>query len=156
MTPRRAADGGFTLIEILVVLAITGLLIAAVPMALSGTLRHHRLAGAADQVAALLRQAHLRAIATGRATAFVGDVAGRRVALAGGPWTVLPEPVRLEIETTTDDVPATAIGRIRFFPDGSATGGAVALIDADERYVVRVDWFTGLAASPVRIAARTR
>jgi general secretion pathway protein H len=37
-------------------------------------------------------------------------------------------------------------GQIRFFPDGTSTGGRVTLTGSGSRYNVVVDWLTGLAA----------
>ena len=34
-------------------------------------------------------------------------------------------------------------GGIRFFPDGSSTGGYIALADDKTEYRVKVDWLTG-------------
>ena len=34
-------------------------------------------------------------------------------------------------------------GGIRFFPDGSATGGRISLVADAKRFEVRVDWFDG-------------
>jgi general secretion pathway protein H len=34
-------------------------------------------------------------------------------------------------------------GRIRFFPDGSATGGRVTLIGQNQTLVVDINWLTG-------------
>jgi hypothetical protein len=38
------------------------------------------------------------------------------------------------------------IGQIRFFPDGSSTGGRIGLSRNDRRAAVAVDWLTGLVS----------
>ncbi len=37
-------------------------------------------------------------------------------------------------------------GRIRFFPDGTSTGGRVTLSRDDRKFDITVDWLTGLVA----------
>ena len=140
----RDPRAGFTLIEILVALAIAGLVLAAVPLALSGTLARHRLTGAAERVAASLREAHIRAMTTGRTASFLADVEQRRFALAGDhTWLGLPRNVRLEVTSGAEDIMDPGIARIRFFPDGGSTGGGVVLSAPEGSYSVVVDWFTG-------------
>ncbi len=37
-------------------------------------------------------------------------------------------------------------GQIRFFPDGTSTGGRVTLSRDDRKFDITVDWLTGLVA----------
>jgi general secretion pathway protein H len=36
-----------------------------------------------------------------------------------------------------------SVGAIRFYPDGSSTGGRIDLSSDDVRYVIDVSWLTG-------------
>ena len=43
------------------------------------------------------------------------------------------------------------VGRIRFFPDGSSTGGLIRLVQGNARADVRSDWLTGLVTVDVAV-----
>lgn len=132
------AERGFTLIELIVVLAVMALLLAAVPVIMSGGLAGVSLKAEAREMAAALRQAHGRAIATNEEVAFNIDVeSGRYAVTPGGRAGTLPEGVEARV------LPESAAGAIVFFPDGGSTGGSVTISKDRIRYEVRIDWLTG-------------
>jgi general secretion pathway protein H len=140
----RRGSAGFTLVEILIVLAIMVAVIAIlIPM--GGRQRQHaQLAAGARQVAEGLRLTRSRAILDNRPAAFLIDVQQDvfRVAGAAAP-EALPLGVSVVLFTTEDATNGTSVGAISFYPDGSSTGGGVSLSAAGEAYLVRVDWLTG-------------
>jgi general secretion pathway protein H len=137
-------ERGFTLIELVIVLGIAALVLAiALPM-LSGTSARAQFKAAAHEIAAALRETRSRAIASGRSTALIVEVREGlyRVDTSAVPHS-LPKGVRLVLVTTTQERRSDSTGAIRFFPDGSSTGGSVRLIEDGKRYDVLVDWLTG-------------
>ena len=135
---------GFTLVEVLIVLAIM-VAIIAILVPIGGRPRQHaQLAAGAREVAEGLRLTRSRAILNSRPAAFLIDVRQNvfRVAGAAAPEE-LPPGVNVALLTTTDATNGTSVGAIRFYPDGSSTGGGVTLSAAGEAYLVGVDWLTG-------------
>lgn len=55
----------------------------------------------------------------------------------------IPESIELSLFTTTTETLSDNSGRIRFFPDGSATGGRVTLIGKNQTLVIDINWLTG-------------
>jgi general secretion pathway protein H len=51
--------------------------------------------------------------------------------------------MRLSITSAREDQPDGHTGRIRFFPDGSSTGGHIVLQRGARRWQVNVAWLTG-------------
>lgn len=131
-TDDRHANG-FTLLEALVVLAITALVAGLAFPALQTTAANWRFRAATTTLAARLAGA--------RATAIAGD---RSVEFAAADQSVVVEGriSRFEPGMTTRTVPATGF---RFFPDGSSTGGAIALSDRHRSAAFIVDPASGLA-----------
>ncbi len=144
---RRAGQQGFTLLEILVVLVIGVLLVALVPPLLSGMSGATELRGAARQLAAGLRNARNEAVTRQREAILTLDLAQRRFAVSGDPREItLPDGLALKLYTARSELLDAATGNIRFFPDGSSTGGAITVSGPKLAYRVNVDWLTGAIA----------
>lgn len=137
---RRTA--GFTLIEILVVLAIMGVVLGIVlgrgPLRSTG-LQARAAAGALAQT---LRAARAQAIADDHDVAVAIDPRRRVFAMDGGPPRQLAEGLSISVLPPTLPGPGS-VRLIRFSPDGSATGGQVLLGSGHRRLGVSVEWLTG-------------
>ncbi len=135
---------GFTLLELLVVMAILALVIAVVPSFFSGSKARTEVRSAAHTVAAALRETRSRAITYNHSETFTIDVEAR-IFRSGSAGAVrgLPEGLNVVLYTATSERVGQAVGNIRFFPDGSSVGGGVRLSNGKNQYVVLVDWLTG-------------
>jgi len=126
-------DGGFTMIEILVVLVILGLSLGIVAGFLPRENAALSLSSGSEQVASMLRLARLRAITAQQPVVFSGSRDGHGFLLDREAHR-LPGQVTLSLT----DVPA-----IRFVPDGSCSGGTIRLAAGSHIRILRVDWLTG-------------
>ena len=138
------AAKGFTLLELLVVLALLALALLLVPPMLSKGVPGAELKAAASEVAAGLREARSRAIARNSEVAFVVDVEARSFHFgATARPRVLAQGLTLSLVTADSEQTGATRGSIRFFPDGASTGGRITLSLGERRYDVAVDWLTG-------------
>ncbi len=135
---------GFTLVELLVVLAIAGLIIGvAAPMVARG-FPGVVLETAADSIEQSLRVARSTAISRNSETIFRLDVEARTFGADGARRTrTLPEDIGVRLVVGDQEVTDASTGGIRFFPDGSSTGGRIELTLAGRSARVDVDWLTG-------------
>jgi general secretion pathway protein H len=138
-----AGTRGFTLLELLIALAIAALLFMFVVPAGSHQRDHAELANAARAVAAGLRVTRLQAINAGRPAVFAVDIDRALYQAAGAGREALPRGVQLALVTQRNETRGSTVGDIRFFPDGSSTGGAVTLSRGSDRFEVLVNWLTG-------------
>lgn len=114
----------------------------AVP-ALRGT-SSAELEAAARQLAAGLRQARSEAITRNRPYGLEIDVEARRFRLEdGGRSRAVSSDIDLDLYTARSERIDDARATIRFFPDGSSTGGRVGLRAGERAVAVDVDWLTG-------------
>ena len=127
-TPGRA--NGFTLVEMVVVLVILGLMIGLVVA--RGPLHSQRLdiEATARGLAGAMRVARGQARAQHRPV--VVTVTANSYRVDGEPSHAVPADVALSGDAA-----------IRFVPDGSSSGGHVAVQGGTGRVGVAVDWLTG-------------
>jgi general secretion pathway protein H len=140
----RSDPPGFTLIELLVVLAILAVAMAVMPRLIEG-LPGVRLRAAADEIAATLRNLHEEAILAGETTEMILDPKARtyRVSTAAGSHP-LPQVVdEIGFSPVAPGSSGPDAQAIRFYADGSASGGAIRLGHGDLAASISVDWLTG-------------
>jgi general secretion pathway protein H len=135
---------GFTLIELLVVLAIVGLVLTLIPGFMLRSQPGLDVEVAARAIADGLRLARSQAMLSNRDQVFALDVEERQFrAGRDQPLNQLDRDLQLRLYTAQAELLDATRGQIRFFPDGSSTGGAIGLNLDDQEVEVRVDWLTG-------------
>jgi general secretion pathway protein H len=139
----RRRSRGFTLLEVLMVLVIAAAGYALVVRFTGAGVSGAELKSAARAVAAGLRDARGTAIATQESAAMLVDLDRRTIEAPGGKPHALPERLELKLYTAQSEVRDERHGAIRFYPDGSSTGGRVTLAAGERKLLVDVDWLTG-------------
>ncbi len=135
---------GFTLLELLVALALALLLLGLVPPLLSAALPGVTLQSAARELAAGLRMARNLAITRQRSTALQFDLESRRYRIEGrSRHRSIPRGVEIELLTARSELATERRAGIRFFSDGGSTGGRVTLHRGRRALAIDVDWLTG-------------
>lgn len=126
------------------VITIAGVLTAT----LAGTVFSGRetvtLRAAAEDLTALLKRTRGEALRSNREAAVFVDVQEKVFGIEGKErsWP-LPPGSEITLLTAAEEILREDRGAIRFFPDGSATGGGVRLSQDGRRYQVSVHWLTG-------------
>lgn len=138
----RGRRGGFTMLEMLVALAIIGMAGALAAQLLRPQSSRLRLEAATRALCATLRAARSRAIAINAPAAVTFDLANKTYASPVGGLAVLPKEIALRLEVASREARGEAAS-IRFFPDGGATGGDIALDLGGRRAEISVNWLTG-------------
>lgn len=140
--PRR--QRAFTLLEVILVLAM-GVIIYAVLLATPfGRTSAADLKAAARTLASGLRQAQSTAMATRRDALLTLDVDAREFfTTADTQARKIPDDVDLNLVTAQTEVTSERRGSIRFYPDGSSTGGRITVSSGERKLLVDVDWLTG-------------
>jgi general secretion pathway protein H len=151
---RQSAGGGqcgFTLLELLVVVAILALGLTLVVPSLGSVRPGMAVRGTAYELTAHLRSARAAARETNVEYVLMIDVEGRRYWADGvvAPRQ-FPQSIAVDLTVPASERVGTGMAGVRFFPDGSTSGARVALEDGRSAAVIHVDWLTG----DVRLQAR--
>ena len=137
-------ERGFTLLEMMVVLVIAAIAYAVLLSAPLGKASAADLKAAARTLASGLRQAQTTAMATRRDSLLTVDVDSRLFSFSGEDKPhKLPDGIDLKLYTAQAEVETERKGSIRFYPDGSSTGGRITVSSGERKYLVDVDWLTG-------------
>jgi general secretion pathway protein H len=130
---------GFTLVELLVVLAIAGMMLAlAVPL-LAAHVTGASLNSATREIRAALRDARSTAIAEDRPVVFRGD--------PGGGYWLDRNHFTLPVMTGTQPLRVAVLGgaQIAFYPSGGSSGGRILVVSGGGQREIAVDALTGRA-----------
>jgi general secretion pathway protein H len=144
---------GFTLLELLVVLAIASALMALVPPLISAVVPGTKARVAALDMAASLRDARNIAITQSVPVDVRFDTEKATYTVAGAPAQELPRGMVLVLlDSSGYDNQARRAARfytapeeytLRFYSDGSSNGVKARLGSEDSGYVLTVDWLLG-------------
>jgi len=144
MTSGRNAEAGFTLVEMVCVIAIIAMLAAILLPHISRATSRPRLEGYAVETASLLKADRTAAMRRRVAIATQVD-ASERYLRSGATGRVLRVPDDVTFSATLplrcNDRPA--FSTISFFATGMSCGGTIVLSRLGAVYEIRVNWLTG-------------
>ena len=134
---------GFTLMELLVVLAILGLALALSAPAFYRVLPGLELKSGSHTVAAAMREARGLAIGSNAEVVMLIDLDRHAISVGGGRPMQIDPSLGITLITATREINNSGAAGIRFYPDGTSTGGGVTLSLGERQYHIVVDWLTG-------------
>jgi general secretion pathway protein H len=128
----------------MVVLVIMVLVYTLAAPAFSTLVPGIELKSATRQVSAGLRKARSQAVTKKQEFTLTLDVEQRHFSVTGDEKRYkLPSDLDFSLKTARRERVSQTIGAIRFYPDGSSTGGSITLATSDVSYTVDVNWLTG-------------
>lgn len=138
------AEHGFTLLEMVCVLAIIALLAAVLLPFIPRQTSRARLQAYALQTATLLKADRVAAINRRTSVATFVD-AGARAIHSGATATSIriPDDVRFDAILPQTCRRQAVLSNISFFANGTSCGGTIALTRLDAGFEIRVNWLTG-------------
>jgi general secretion pathway protein H len=144
MNSRAGSEDGFTLLEVVCVLAIIGLVAAVLLPSVPRQTSRSRLEAYAIEAATLLKADRNAAIRRRLEVTTQVDAGSRSVRSGASGETVrLPEDVRFEALLPQNCNNRPVIATISFFASGMSCGGVIALTHLDTGYEIRINWLTG-------------
>ena len=143
MTRRNHPAAGYTLVEMLVVLALLAMAAAMSLHYTSSSSQAQKLDATASQLATLFRQAQTVAYVTNRDVRVSFERDSRK-------WLVNGTSPQLELDRSLTIMALTVEGQVsekeisyRFFPSGGSSGGRVVLEVNKNKVAIDLNWLTG-------------
>lgn len=140
----RTSQAGFTLLELLVVLAIVAFVSAIAMPSFQRMAPRVEARAVAQTLAADLRRLRSEALLRGQETRLIVDAAAHRYVAEPAPGVrSLPAGIELAYVSPLSGKTSRADDQLRFRPDGSSTGGRLDLRRDGRVWHIDVDWLTG-------------
>lgn len=135
----RPGQRGFTIVEMLLAMALLGVMATMAGLAMTPMLEKVRFRRQVDRYSAIMREARLLAITGGKPV---------RLALGGEGDDCLfllsgPVEEKRECGLEDQDVLVMDPGVVTFFPEGSATPGLLTFTRSERKALIRLDLLTG-------------
>lgn len=134
---------GFTLMELIAVIILLGVAMSVVTFSFSKSMQSAKIRGASRDLVAALRYTRGQAIVKGEARVLTLDLEHNTYTAPDKAPVSLPEGMRLQLTTAADEQTGENVAGIRFFADGSSTGGNIAIFMGEREWRVNVAWLTG-------------
>ncbi|MCP4285025.1 MAG: type II secretion system protein GspH [Gammaproteobacteria bacterium] len=135
---------GFSLVELLIALVLLISVLALAPPYFNKGLSSAEFKSSVRLIAAGLRSAQSQAISRNREKLFVLNLEERQFSLGtDGSPTKLPTSLVLKLKTAESEQISETEGGIRFFANGSSTGGTITVSNDTQSMKLSIDWITG-------------
>lgn len=135
---------GFTLLELIIVLLISVLGFAVIGSNISSGNQSTRLKSAARDIASALRYAHGQALMARKPVSVAISLADNSYRISNRPKIYhLDTEIDISLTVAEEEFTEDQEGSIRFFGDGSSTGGRVILELGNLVQTIDVNWITG-------------
>ena len=142
--PRSNAQRGFTLLELTVVLFVVVLGFSVIGLNLSSGNESTEIKAAARDIVSALRYARGQALMTHRDATLDLDLTDNSYTVSGRNKTYpIPEGINVTVVTAQTEVAGKGMASIRFFADGSSTGGRITLERGNTKWKIDINWLTG-------------
>ncbi|HEY5138855.1 MAG TPA: GspH/FimT family pseudopilin [Methylococcales bacterium] len=135
---------GFTLLELIVVLFIVVLGFSAIGINLSSGNDATELKVAARDIISALRFARGQALISHQETTVTLDLTENSYTVTGRNKTYpISKTIDVTVVTAQNELNGQGLGNIRFFADGSSTGGRITLERGKAGWQIDINWLTG-------------
>jgi len=137
-------QSGFTLLELMVAFSVAAFLMAVSTPMVMRMYDSMKYRGAVKDMVTAVEATRYAAITQGKAVDIVMTPAENMFQVGSGEERFLPDSISFSLEAAREVSHGAGTGAIRYYPDGSSTGGSIMITHDSGRGVrLRVDWLLG-------------
>ena len=142
--PTLRAVRGFTLLELIIVLLISVMGFAVVGSNIVSGNQSTRLQAVTRDIASALRYAHGQALLNRQAISVAVNLAENNYAISNNDRVYhFDDDIKVSLTVAEEEFIPGGEGAIKFFADGSSTGGRITLEWGKQLRRIDVNWITG-------------
>jgi len=135
---------GFTLLELTVVLFVVVLGFSVIGLNLSSGSDSTEIKAAARDIVSALRYAKGQALISHQETTVALDLSDNSYTVSGRDKLYqIPKTIDVTVVTAQTELTGEGAANIRFFADGSSTGGRITLERGQTAWKIDINWLTG-------------
>ncbi|HJT97727.1 MAG TPA: GspH/FimT family pseudopilin [Rhodanobacteraceae bacterium] len=134
---------GFTLIELIAIIVLLAIVLATATFSFTKSLHSAKIRAASRDLVAALRYTRGQAIVKGQQEVLLLNLDDNSYRAPGKAPIKLPKDMTLRLTTAESEVTGGNTGGIRFFADGSSTGGHISVLMDRREWRINVGWLTG-------------
>jgi len=139
----KSRTRGFTMIELIAVIVLIGIVAVVAGVSFAKSLSSAKIQAASRDLVAALRYTRGQAIVKGQQKVLELNLEKNSYQAPGKGSVDLPKDMGLRLTTAQQELTSESSGGIRFFPDGSSTGGNIAVVLGEREWKINVGWLTG-------------
>lgn len=139
----HARQRGFSLLELMAVLILIAIAVTIASVSVANSLGSAKIQAVSRDLVAALRYTRGQAIVKGQQKTLDVDLEDMSYTAPGKAAVKFPDKVEIKLLTAQNELIHDKAGRIRFYPDGSSTGGHISVIAGAREWRVNVGWLTG-------------
>lgn len=125
------------------VIVLLAIAMTVVTVSFSKSLQSAKIRGASRDLVAALRYTRGQAIVKGKQEVLTLNLDDNSYTAPGKSAIALPKGMALRLTTADSEVTGANTGGIRFFADGSSTGGHISVLQGQREWRINVAWLTG-------------
>ena len=137
------AHTGFSLLEILIVMVFIAVIAGFVSSSMTKSLKKAKIRAVSKNLVSALRYTRGQAIVKHEQKTISFNVKEKTYKAPRKKTVLIMDEMELYVFTADSDIANESEGSIRFFSDGSSTGGWVKLIYGEKIWKINVNWLTG-------------
>lgn len=134
---------GFSLLEMLVVMVFIAVIAGFVSSSMTKSLKATKLRAVSKDLVSAMRYTRGQAIVKHEQKVITFNVKEKTYRAPRKKSVKIPEEMDINVYTADLEVADESTGSIRFFSDGSSTGGWVKLTYGNKIWKINVNWLTG-------------
>jgi len=134
---------GFTLIEVIVVMVMIAVLAGMVATGMGDSLRKAKIRAVSKNLVSAIRYTRGQAVVKHEQKTITFNVEEKTYQAPRKKVVHIPDEIDINVYTADSEVADETTGSIRFFSDGSSTGGWVKLTHKNKIWKINVNWLTG-------------
>ncbi|MBL8299548.1 MAG: prepilin-type N-terminal cleavage/methylation domain-containing protein [Rhodanobacteraceae bacterium] len=138
-----ARQRGFSLLELIAVIVLVAIAVTVASVSITNSLGSAKIQAASRDLVAALRYTRGQAIVKGEQKTLDVDLEAMSYKAPDKAEVKFPDKIEVKLLTAQNELIHDKAGRIRFYPDGSSTGGHVSIIAGAREWRVNVGWLTG-------------